>query len=58
MLIRRETQARRELLVRATAAQEIAHAVRIEARETVARCIESRLALDAARRGREDRASN
>ena len=52
----RHQQARRELFVRADAAKEAAHAVRLEARETVARCTESRLAYDAARRGREDRA--
>jgi hypothetical protein len=59
MLIRPEKQAHRELLFdRATAAKDAARAVRLEARETLARCTESRLALDAARRGREDRASS
>jgi len=58
MFVRRDQPSPRELFVRASAARGIAQAVRLEARETVARCAESRLALDAARRGRDERASN
>jgi len=57
MFIRPGKQAPRELFDRATAAKDAAHIVRLGARETLARCTESRLALDAARRGREDRPS-
>ncbi len=54
MLIRPAKQAHRELFDRATAAKDAAHVVRLEARETLARCTESRLAFDAARHGREN----
>ena len=55
MLYRPQQQTRRELFARVDAAKEIAYAARLKARETVARCTESRLALDAARRDREER---
>lgn len=54
MLYRPTQEARRALFLRADAAKEAAHRVRLEARETVARCTESRLAYDSARRDRED----
>jgi hypothetical protein len=58
MLYRPQQPTHRELFLRADAAKELAHAVRLESRETVARCTESRLALDAARRDREEQRSS